>query len=168
MKNKFTKLLSTILAVLCFAVAFVSCTPKANPSVAIGFKITDSAAEYQESIDAFEIGKVFYTCIKVKVVTNKKKPHKYKVVVVVPRTSNIEVDQTGGLEAISQNYNPTDGKTTLVFEIKGSKEATDEKILFKGVPVGEGEAKITVTIYNEEDNKEYSCFRTVEFKYELQ
>jgi 2-methylcitrate dehydratase PrpD len=89
----------------------VGCKLEANPSVAIGFKITDSAAEYQESIDAFEIGKTFYTCIKVKVVTDKKSTHNYKVVIEVPKTNNIEVDQTGGLEADSQIYNAEEEKT---------------------------------------------------------
>ena len=168
MKTKLTKILSMLLVLICFATMLVRCKPEANPSVAIGFKTTDSAAEYQESIDAFEIGKTFYTCIKVKVVTDKKSTHNYKVVIEVPRTNNIEVDQTGGLEADSQIYNAEEEKTVLEFTIKGSKEAVEEKILFKGIPVGEGDAKILVSIYNEDGEKEYSSFRTVEFKYELQ
>jgi hypothetical protein len=167
MKTRLTKILSMLLVLICFATMLVGCA-KASPSVAIGFKITDSAAEYQESIDAFEIGKTFYTCIKVKVVTNKKKIRKYRIVVEVPRTNNVEVDQTGGLEPNSQIYNAEEETTKLEFSIKGSKTAVEEKILFKGTPVGEGDAKILVTIYNEDGEKEYSCFRTVEFKYELQ
>ena len=168
MKTKFAKILSAFLAVLCFATILVGCAPKANPSIAIGFKITDSAAQYQESIDAFEIGRTFYTCIKVKIVTDKKKPYKYKVVVEVPKTNNIEVDQTGGLEPDSHVYNPEAEKSVLEFTVKGSKEAVEEKILFKGTPFGEGDAKIAVTVYNKEGVKEYSSFRTIEFKYELQ
>lgn len=168
MKTRLTKILSMLLVLICFATMLVGCTPKATASVAIGFKTTDSAAEYQESIDAFEIGRTFYTCIKVKVVTDKKSTHNYKVVVEVPKTNNVEVDQTGGLTPDSVSSDPEEGKTVLEFTIKGSKEAVEEKILFKGTPVGEGDAKILVSIYNEDGKKEYSSFRIVEFKYELQ
>lgn len=169
MKTLTTKCLALLLIVVCLAAMFAACTPEATPAVTIGFKTTDGAAEYAESIDAFEIGQVFYTCIKVKIVTDKKSTHNYKVVIEVPRTKDIEVDQTGGLEADSVNYLNDEEKTVLEFTIKGSKEAVEEKILFKGTPLSEGEAKISVSIYNEDGEKEGSSyFRIVEFKYELQ
>lgn len=168
MNNKIKKIFAKVLAIICFITMLVGCNVEATPSVHIGFKITDSAAEYQESIDAFEIGKTFYTCIKVKIVTDKKSAHNFKVTVEVPKTNNIEVDQTGGLEADSNVYDYENQLSKLDFTIKGSKEAVEEKILFKGTPIGEGDARISVSIYNEDGEKVHGSFRIVEFKYELQ
>ena len=170
MKNTMKKTIALLLLFVVALATLVSCgTPETTPSVVFGFKTTDGASEYNESIDAFEIGKDFYTCIKVKLVTDKKSNYDFTVVVEVPKTKDIEVDQTGGKNADSVVWDEQNEKTVLTFTIQGSKEAVEEKIMFKGTPTGEGSAKMTVKIYDQ-DGVEIGTgyFRTIFFKYELQ
>lgn len=169
MKNTMKKTIALILISIIALSTLVSCVPDTKPSVVFGFKTTDGASEYNESIDAFEIGKDFYTCIKVKLVTDKQSNYDFTVVVEVPKTKDIEVDQTGGKNADSIVWDEQGEKTILTFTIQGAKEAVEEKIMFKGTPTGEGSAKMTVKIYDKdgvEINTGY--FRTIFFKYELQ
>lgn len=170
MNKKIIKHLMILPLMICALFALVACETEATPAVVIGFKITDGASEYQESIDAFEIGKDFYTAIKVKIVTDKKASTNYFVVVEVPKTNNVIVDTIGGIVADKADEDIVNEKTILTFTIKGSKEAIEQKILFKGTPFAEGDAKISVTIYNEEMEKIQggAFFRTIAFKYELQ
>ena len=168
MKKIIEKLIICMILVFTI-VGLTSCKAKVTPSVVFGFKTTDTAGDYNESIDAFEIGKDFYTCIKVKLVTDKKAPKDYTVVIEVPKTNDIVVDQTGGRRADSVVWDKENQKSIMKFTISGSKEAVTEKILFKGTPVGEGNAELTVTIFDDEGvqvGTEY--FRTIFFKYELQ
>ena len=170
MKNHTKKIIALLLSLLAVVSTLVSCgPPKTKPAVNFGFKTTDGAADYNESIDAFEIGKDFYTCIKVKLVTDKKSTYDFTVVVEVPKTKDIEVDQIGGKYADSVVWDEQNEKTILTFTIQGSKEAVEEKIMFKGTPTGEGSAKMTVKIYDQ-DGIEIGTgyFRTIFFKYELQ
>lgn len=168
MKN-FIKTVSLILALVSFATLMFACSATPTPSVSFGFKTTDAASEYNESITAFEIGKVFYTCINVKINTDKKAVENYKVVITVPKTKDIEIEKMGGLEPDSRNWDDALQTTTMVFTVHGSKEAVSEKIMFYGTPIGEGKAAMTVHIFDKdgvEINAGYS--RTVFFKYELQ
>ena len=167
--KKIIKRVVALMLVLAIAIStLVSCVDT-TPSVVFGFKTTDGASEYSEAIDAFEIGKTFYTCIKLKFVTNKKSSRDFKVVVEVPKTKDIVVDQTGGKNADDIAWDEANGVTRLTFTIKGSKEAVEEKIMFKGTPFGEGSATMSVKIYDEKGEQVGSgYFRTVEFKYELQ
>ena len=162
------KLIAVILAIGCL-LSFASCKVTVTPSVTFAFKNVDSAADYNESLTSFEVGKRFYTCIAINLVTDKKKPIDYQVVITVPKTNEVEVKGMGGLEPDSIEWDEEKEETVLTFTVQGYKEATPEKILFYGTPTGEGEAKMTVKIYDdkgEKINKGYT--RTIFFVYELQ
>lgn len=168
MKKIFNKILICLMTVLT-VLGLSSCKATLVPSVVFGFKTVDGAGEYNESIDAFEVGKVFYTCIKIKLVTDKQKQKPYVVVVELPKTSDVTCDQTGGLRPTSSEWDAAAQKTVLSFVIYGSKEASEQKILFKGTPVAEGNAVLSLDIYDEKGVEECSgFFRTIFFKYELQ
>lgn len=144
------------------------CKVTETPSVNFGFKAVDTASDYNESLSAFEVGKRFYTSIKVQINTDKKKAHDYKVVVTVPKTKDVEMEKMGGLNPDSNEWVEADQLTKMTFTVKGSKEATADNIMFYGTPTAEGEAEITVHIYDEdgeEINAGYS--RKVFFEYEL-
>lgn len=139
-----------------------------TPSVNFGFKQVDTASDYNESLSAFEVGKRFYTSIKVQINTDKKKSHDYKVVVTVPKTKDVEMEKMGGLNPDSNEWVEADQLTKMTFTVKGYKEATADNIMFYGTPTDEGEAEMTVHIYDEdgeEINAGYS--RKVFFEYEL-
>lgn len=149
--------------------ALAGCSVQTMPSVNFGFKVTDSAGNYDESISSFEVGKRFYSCITVRILTNKKGAKDYKVEVTVPKTNEVEVKGMGGIEPDSNIWDEENEQTVMTFTIQGYKEATPEKILFYGTPTGEGEAKMMVHIYDmdgKEVNTGYS--RTIFFAYELQ
>ena len=139
-----------------------------TPAVTFAFKNVDSASDYNESLTSFEVGKRFYTCISVKLVTDKQKAKDYQVVVCVPKTSNVEVKEMGGLDPDSIEWDEEKQETILTYTIKGYKEATPEKFMFYGVPIEEGEAKISVKIYNKRGKKVNSWNRTIFFVYDLQ
>ena len=172
-----SKVKKTVLVVipvaLVLAVAFFLLTacsaPKLTPSVSFGFKSVDTAADYNESLSSFEVGKRFYTCITIKLNTDKKDQTDYKVVVKVPKTKEVEVNSMGGLNPISTVWDDAEEQTVLTFTITGSKEAIAEKILFVGTPTGEGQAKITLDIYDKDGKEAHPGYsRTVFFVYELQ
>lgn len=164
--RKITKLFSMILFLI--TLFTLGGCEQVYSNVAIGFKITDGAGKYDESIDAFEIGKTFYTCIDIQINTNKKRKSDYVVIIEVPKTNEVIVDQTGGIEAKSQEWNPDIQVTKLTFDIKGNKETTGEKILFSGQPIAEGKSKITVKIYDDKSNLIKSVFRVISYKYVLE
>ena len=168
MKKKVQRIIA-----LCMAISMLfllsGCKPTVTPSVNFGFKVIDGAGAFDESITSFEVGKKFYTSITVKLVTDKQKVHDYTVVIEIPKTKEVEVKGMGGLEPDSIEWDDAQQLTRMTFTIQGYKEAVDEKILFYGTPTGEGEAKMTVHIYDEdgeEINKGYS--RTIFFEYTLQ
>lgn len=155
--------------ILSMMLMLTACGVTVSPSVNFGFKIVDGAGAFDESITSFEVGKKFYTCITIKIVTDKKKVRDYNVVVEIPKTKEVEVKGMGGLEPNSNDWDEAKELTRMTFTVQGSKEATEEKILFYGTPTDEGEAKMTVHIYDEdgeEVNKGYS--RTIFFEYTLQ
>lgn len=150
-------------------VSSAGCTTKTMPSVSFGFKVTDTAGDYNESISAFEVGKRFYSCVTIRLLTDKKEARDYKVVITVPKTKEVEVKGMGGLEPDSNVWDEENEETVLTFTMQGYREAEAEKILFYGTPTGEGEAKMAVHIYDQEGkeiNTGYS--RTIFFTYELQ
>jgi hypothetical protein len=158
-----------VAAIAVTAVLMFLNKPTLIPSVSFGFKVTDGAGAYDESITSFEVGKKFYTCVTIKLVTDKEKPADYSVVIDIPKTKEVEVKGMGGLEPNSIVWNEADELTRMTFTMQGYKEATDEKILFYGTPTDEGEAKMMVHIYDKdgnEINKGYS--RTIFFDYTLQ
>ena len=163
------KRITKILLVLTIICSLVACGVTVTPSVSFGFKIIDGSGTFDESITSFEVGKKFYTCVTIKLITNKKKPTDYSVVIDIPKTKEVEVKGMGGLEPDSIVWNEADELTRMTFTMQGYKEATDEKILFYGTPTDEGEAKMMVHIYDKdgkEINKGYS--RTIFFEYTLQ
>lgn len=166
--KKFTKYFTVGILVL-FAVMMTSCGTTVTPSVNFGFKVIDGAGAFDESITSFEVGKKFYTCITIKLVTDKKKVRDYTVVVDIPKTKEVEVKGMGGLEPDSNVWNEAEELTRMTFTMQGYKEAADEKILFYGTPTDEGEAKMTVHIYDK-DGKEINTgySRTIFFEYTLQ
>ena len=167
MKN-LKRILSLTLVVVSL-VLLCACSATPTPSVSFGFKTTDAASEYNESITAFEIGHVFYTCINVKINTDKKKPVDYKVVISIPKTKDVEMEKMGGLEPDSRVWDETQQTTTMTFTVRGSKEAVNEKIMFYGTPIGEGEATMTIHIYDEDGVEINAGYTRTEFlKYELQ
>ncbi len=163
------KRITGIILALFMGCSLTACSVTVTPSVSFGFKIIDGAGAYDESITSFEVGKKFYTCVTIKLITNKKQPKDYSVVIDIPKTKEVEVKGMGGLEPDSIVWNESDETTRLTFTMQGYKEATDEKILFYGTPTDEGEAKMMVHIYDKdgrEINKGYS--RTIFFDYTLQ
>ena len=139
-----------------------------TPSVSFGFKQVDTASDYNESLSAFEVGKRFYTCIQLTINTDDKTSHDYKVVITVPKTKEVEMEKMGGLNPDSNEWVEDGQLTKMTFTVKGYKEATAEKIMFYGTPTGEGEAEMTVNIYDEdgeEINTGYS--RKIFFECEL-
>ena len=163
------KRITGIFLALIMVCTLTACSVTVTPSVSFGFKIIDGAGAYDESITSFEVGKKFYTCVTIKLITNKKKPTDYSVVIDIPKTKEVEVKGMGGLEPDSIVWNEADETTRMTFTMQGYKEATDEKILFYGTPTDEGEAKMMVHIYDKDSNeinKGYS--RTIFFDYTLQ
>lgn len=141
---------------------------KVIPSANFGFKTTGDAATYDETITEFEVGKRFYTCITIKLMTNKKKPNDYQVVVEVPKTKEVEVKGMGGLEPDSNEWDEANELTRMTFTMQGFEDAPGEKILFYGTPTNEGEAKMTVHIYDKNGEEIYGNYRVVFFQYVVQ
>ena len=173
MKNAMKKTVSVVLVLVILVLAMMfsltACRTTVTPSVNFGFKIIDGAGAYDESITSFEVGKKFYTCITIKLITNKKKAQDYSVVVEIPKTKEVEVKGMGGLEPDSNEWDEGQELTRLTFTMQGYNEATDEKILFYGTPTGEGEAKMTVHIYDKDGNEINAGYsRTIFFEYTLQ
>lgn len=167
--KKVTVKLIAILMIAVMALSVTGCKTVVTPSVNFGFKTVDGASAYDESITGFEVGKKFYSCITIKLVTNKKKIKDYQVVVDIPKTKEVEVKGMGGLEPDSIEWDEANELTRMTFTMQGNKEAVDEKILFYGTPTADGEAKISVHIYDKkgkEVNTGYS--RTIFFDYNLQ
>ena len=168
MKNAMKKIVSVVM-VLAMMCSLTACSTTVTPSVNFGFKIIDGAGAYDESITSFEVGKKFYTCITIKLITDKKKAQDYSVVVEIPKTREVEVKGMGGLEPDSNEWDEGSELTRLTFTMQGYKEATDEKILFYGTPTDEGEAKMTVHIYDKDGNEINTGYsRTIFFEYTLQ
>jgi hypothetical protein len=167
--NRAMRRIVSIVMVLSMLCMLTACETTVTPSVNFGFKIIDGAGAFDESITSFEVGKKFYTCITVKLITDKKKAQDYTVVVEIPKTKEVEVKGMGGLEPTSNEWDEAQELTRLTFTMQGFKEATDEKILFYGTPTDEGEAKITVHIYDKEGNEINAGYsRTIFFEYTLQ
>lgn len=168
MKKVMRRIVSIVL-VLTTMCMLAACGTTVTPSVNFGFKIIDGAGAYDESITSFEVGKKFYTCITIKLITDKKKAEDYTVVVEIPKTKEVEVKGMGGLEPSSNEWDEAQELTRLTFTMQGFKEATDEKILFYGTPTDEGEAKMTVHIYDKDGNEINTGYsRTIFFEYTLQ
>lgn len=162
------KRILVMLFVLAVSMAIlVGCgEPTASPAVAIGYKVNGlESGSYSESIEKFIIGSDMYCCITCKIVTDKKKMHTYTVEVSVPKTKDVEIIKRGGLDAKEIIDDAAKGCTIMKFEIQGSKEATDQKIMFKGTPFDEGSATIQVKIYDEGEEI-YGYSSTIDFVYE--
>lgn len=160
-----------MLILLLGAVFFLtSCSaPELTPQVDFGFKNVDTAADYNESLTTFEVGKRFYTAIKINLRTNKKERTDYQVVVRVPKTNEVEVNSMGGLKPDSSIWDPSKKQTVLTFTMHGSKESTPEKILFYGTPTSDGQATIELSIYDKDGKEAHKGYtRTVFFENELQ
>lgn len=168
MKKTLKTIIISILVVFSLCL-FVGCKVETTPSVNFGFKAVDTADNYNESLSSFLVGKRFYTSIKIQINTDTKKAHDYKVVITVPKTKEVEVKGMGGPSPDSNEWDEENQTTKLTFTIKGYKEATPENILFYGTPTGEGEAEMTVHIYDEDDKEINTGYtRKVFFVYELQ
>lgn len=137
----------------------------ASPAVAIGYKLDGTkSGEYSEAIEKFIIGEDMYCCTTVKVVTNKKKMHAYTVEITIPKTKDVEIIKRGGLDAKEMIDDTANECVILRFEVQGSREATEQKMMFKGVPTNEGSATIQVKIYDKKEEI-YGYSSTVDFVY---
>lgn len=137
----------------------------ASPAVAIGYKLDGTkSGEYSEAIEKFIIGEDMYCCTTVKVVTNKKKMHAYTVEITIPKTKDVEIIKRGGLDAKEMIDDTANECVILRFEVQGSREATEQKMMFKGVPTNEGSATIQVKIYDKK-KEIYGYSSTVDFVY---
>ena len=143
---------------------------KVTPSVTIGFKKDGSSSgEYSEAIEEFPVGETFYCAVKVKIVTDKKKPRDYTVEVTVPNSTDVQMTNRGAYskdqepEVLEDSMTHT---TTIRCIIEGSKEATDKKIMFRGIPFDEGEERIDVNIYNANGTLVSTYFVEIYFVYE--
>lgn len=136
-----------------------------SPAVAIGYKLDGTkSGEYSEAIEKFIIGEDMYCCTTVKVVTNKKKMHAYTVEITIPKTKDVEIIKRGGLDAKEVIDDTVNECVILRFEVQGSREATEQKMMFKGVPTNEGSATIQVKIYDKKEEI-YGYSSTVDFVY---
>lgn len=164
--KKLTKLIALLLAVCAMTTMLTGCHPTASPAVAIGYKVGGlESDEYSEAIEKFIIGEDMYCCVKVKIVTDKKAMHTYTVEISVPKTEDVEIIKRGGLDAKEVIDDAANGCVIMRFDVQGSKEATEQKMMFKGKPFDEGDATVQVTIYDEGE-KIYGYSSTVEFVYE--
>lgn len=159
--------ISLILIMVMVMTMLVGCgKPTPNPAVVIAYKTNGlESGSYSEAIEKFIIGEDMYCCITCKVITDKKKMHPYTVVVSVPKTKDVEIIKRGGLDAKEVTDDTANGNTVMTFEIQGSKEAVEQKIMFKGKPFDEGNATIKVKIYDEGEEI-YGYSSTVDFVYE--
>lgn len=166
MKSMKRLLLAAML--VAFAFAFTACSTTVTPSVNFGFKNIDTAAEYNESLSVFEVGKRFYCCIKLQLTTDKKAPQDYRVEVIVPKTNQVEMKEMGGLSYDSINWDEDNERSIVTYTVRGYKEAIPEKLLFSGTPTQDGEAKIEIHIYDQENNEVNSgYYRRLYFDYEV-
>lgn len=155
-----------ILLVAALSLSLVACAPTASPAVAIGYKVGGlESGSYSEAIEKFVIGEDMYCCVTVKIVTDKKAMHTYTVEISVPKTEDVEIIKRGGLDAKEVIDDAANGCVIMRFDVQGSKEATEQKMMFKGKPFDEGDATVQVTIYDEGE-KIYGYSSTVEFVYE--
>lgn len=165
----FKNLICVALLLLVSLFSLTGCV-HVTPSVTIGFKKDGSSSgEYSEAIEEFAVGETFYCAVKVKLVTNKKKPRDYTVEVIVPNTTDVQMTNSGAEskgsepEVLEDEITHT---TTIRCIMEGYKEATDKKIMFKGIPFDEGEAKIKVNIYDKDGELKKTSFREIYFVYE--
>ena len=157
MKNKkryvniFTSM-ALFLIIIIFTFSLTGCGVKTTPSVVIGFKTNgQQSGEYSEAIEEFIIGERFYCAVAVKLVTNKKKPRDYTVEIEIPKTTEVQMTERGGLEPFSKYEDQVSHTTTLKYNVQGSKEAVQQKMMFSGVPFEEGSVRISVKIYDEDN-----------------
>ena len=167
MKRLMKSIIMLVMSVV-MIIQLTGCDITETPSVNFGFKAVDTASDYNEAISAFEVGKRFYTSIKIQINTDKKKAHDYKVVITVPKTKEVEVEKMGGLIPDTTDWDEENQLTKMTFTVQGYREAIAENILFNGTPTDEGEAEMTVHIYDEdgeEINNGYT--RKIFFEYDL-
>lgn len=166
MQSRMKKIISLFLVTIIVVLSLTGCSPTATPSVVIAYKTNGlETGEYSESIEKFTIGNDMYCCVVVKIVTDKKKAHTYDVEVTVPKTKDVEIIKRGGLDAREVVDDTANEQTIMRFDVAGSKEAVQQKIMFKGTPVEEGDATVQVTIYDKGE-KVYGYSSTVDFVYE--
>ena len=163
---KWTRVLLCIMAF----VSVSACSVYEMPEVHFFFKTTDARGPYSEDIEAFEIGQEFYTNIQIRLLTNKKKPRTYRVIVEIPKTDEVKMFDRGGWQPDDIAWDEEHQLSRLMFTIQGYKENPGGKISFRGIPKKEGQAKMKVEIYKEDftpiSGGKY--FKELSFKYNLQ
>ena len=167
MSNSWKIILGVAAGIVAIIVVILLISGKrvASPAVAIGYKLDGTkSGEYSEAIEKFIIGEDMYCCTTVKVVTNKKKMHAYTVEITIPKTKDVEIIKRGGLDAKEMIDDTANECVILRFEVQGSREATEQKMMFKGVPTNEGSATIQVKIYDKKEEI-YGYSSTVDFVY---
>ena len=167
--RKYT-LLANIFLCAVMLLSLSACRRYEMPEVKFFFKTTDGKGPYSEDIEAFEVNKVFYTNIGIRLATNKKRPYDYLVVVEVPKTQVIQISFSGGIWAIPSS-GPWDGKITrYTFRVQGYKDTEIKRLSFSGKPTEEGEGIMTVRIYREDGTpvKDGLYYKKLNFKYDLQ
>ena len=164
--NTNKKVISMILVMVLCVSLLSGCGIVASPAVVIGYKTNGlENGNYSEAIEKFVIGEDMYCCVTCKIITNKQKMHTYDVEISVPKTKDVEIISRGGLDAREVIDDAANGYTIMKFDVQGSKEATEQKMMFKGTPFDEGSATIQVNIFDEGE-KIYGYSSTVDFVYE--
>ena len=167
MKTSMKRIIAFLLVIVSLTLTLASCKVDVTPTVHIGFKPNGNAGEYDESIQNLLVGKEFHGIVKITLLTDKEASEEYQVVIELPKTKEVEATRSGGLKADSI---VVDGdKSILTFTMKGSKNAKEEPVHFKGTPTGEGEVVIDVMIYDKNGlaiNAGYD--KTIRFVYELE
>ena len=166
--RKYT-LLANIFLCAVMLLSLSACRRYEMPDVKFFFKTTDRKGPYSEDIEAFEVNKVFYANINIRLATNKKRPYDYLVVVEVPKTEVINMSFEGGVWGVSSD--PWDGKISrFTFRVQGYKDVGIKKMVFSGKPQEEGDANMTVRIYREDGTlvKDGLYYKKLNFKYDLQ
>lgn len=161
-----------LVSILCLLAATclftIGCGVKLFPDVHFAFKTTGGAGGYNENITEFVVGKRFYTAITVWLTTDTSwRSPEYRVVIEVPRTKEVEVEEHGGLGYDSKEWDFYNQLTRLTYNMKGNEKALREKILFHGTPIGEGQATMKVKIYNKEGQLLHWYYKNIYFKYDI-
>lgn len=167
--RKYTLLANMFLCAV-MLLSLSACRRYEMPEVKFFFKTTDRKGPYSEDIEAFEVNKVFYTNIHIRLATNKKRPYDYRVVVEVPKTDEIKMTIREGVGCVPNPWDPIRKVSRITCRIQGYKDAGVKKLGFSGKPIEEGEGTVTVKIYRKDGTpvKDGEYYKKLNFKYELQ
>ena len=160
------KTVSLIIAMMILLIGLLvlqGCTKVTSVEIAIGFKQTGGAGEYNESLSEFEIGTRMFVAAYVQIITNSNQNKNYTVEIIIPRSNDIITDPQGGL--MQDKLESITGGYKLTYTVWGSKNANKEKMLFSAIPYQETSAVFEVYIYDSDGDLLKGYSHEIFFKY---